>query len=77
MKNTNFTYEIKIHFGIVSNASTLPLELNLISYNGASPKYDLRKWRERDGERTMQKGITLTQEELRDLRDFLSSMEDL
>lgn len=78
MKNTNFTYEIKKHFGIVSNASTLPLELNLISYNGASPKYDLRKWRTKeDGRRSMQKGLTLTREELQDLRAFLNGLEDI
>ena len=66
-----FTYTIEKRFGTVSNAGSLPIELNLVSFNGSEPRYDLRKWRERDGERKMQKGITLTREELLGLRDFL------
>lgn len=77
MAKTAFTYEIKKHFGTVSNAGALPIELNLISFNGAAPRYDLRKWREKDGKPTMQKGITFTRDELRDLRDFLNRMEGL
>ena len=73
-----FTYTIEKRFGTVSNAGSLPIELNLVSFNGAEPRYDLRKWRERkDGTHAMQKGITLTREELLDLRDFLNSVEDL
>ena len=73
-----FSYTIEKRLGIVSNASSLPLELNLISFNGAPAKYDLRKWRTKDtGERTMQKGITFTREELIDLKRFLNNMEDI
>lgn len=73
-----FTYTIEKQFGTVSTASALPLELNLISFNGAPAKYDLRKWRTKDtGERTMQKGITFTREELTDLKRFLNNMEDI
>lgn len=73
-----FTYTIEKQFGTVSNAGSLPVELNMVSYNGAPAKYDLRKWRiKEDGERTMQKGICLSVQELRDLRDFLNGMEDL
>lgn len=36
-------------------------ELNLISWNGAAPKYDIREWAP-DHEK-MGKGITLTEEE--------------
>ena len=73
-----FTYTIEKQFGTVSTASALPLELNLISFNGAPAKFDLRKWRTKDtGERTMQKGITFTREELIDLKRFLNNMEDI
>ena len=73
-----FSYTIEKHFGTVSVAGSLPLELNLVSFNGAPARYDLRKWRDKaDGERTMQKGITLTREELCDLRAFLDGMEDI
>lgn len=78
MAKKEFVYEVKECFGVVSTAGVLPLELNLISYNGADPKFDLRKWREKEnGERTMQKGITLTRGEMLDLRDFLNGMEEI
>lgn len=78
MANTKkFDYTIEKRFGTVSNAGALPIELNLISFNGAAARYDLRKWREKDGQRTMQKGITMTREELLDLRDFLNGLEDV
>ena len=60
-----FSYTIEKHFGTVSVAGSLPLELNLVSFNGAPARYDLRKWRDKaNGEHTMQKGITLNREEL-------------
>ena len=70
-----FQYSIEKHLGVVSTAGVLPIEMNLISYNGAEAKYDIRKWREKDGEKTMQKGIALTRAELLDLKEFLNSME--
>lgn len=72
-----FTYTIEKECGIVSTAGSLPLELNVISYNGAPAKYDLRRWRTVDSQKKMQKGLVLTAEELRDLRDFLNAMEDI
>lgn len=73
-----FAYTIEKRFGTVSNAGALPIELNLISFNGATARYDLRKWRDKgNGERTMQKGITMTREELLDLRAFLNGLEDI
>lgn len=73
-----FTYTIEKRFGTVSTARALPIELNLVSFNGAEPLYDLRKWRDKGaGERTMQKGLTLTREELCDLRDFLNTLEGI
>lgn len=73
-----FTYTIEKRFGTVSEAGSLPLEMNLVSFNGAPAKFDLRKWRTKEtGERTMQKGITLTREELLDLRTFLNAMEGI
>ena len=79
MTNTKeFSYTIEKHFGTVSVAGSLPLELNLVSFAGAPARYDLRKWRDKaNGENTMQKGITLTREELCDLRAFLNGIEDI
>ena len=47
-------------------------EINLVSWNGADPKYDIRNWhlgRERCG-----KGITLTEEEICTLMDALKEV---
>lgn len=73
----DFSFEVQKHIGTISEKGTMSVELNLVSYSGAEPKYDLRKWRTIDGQKRMQKGITLTPEELRTLRDLLNTMEDL
>ena len=47
-------------------------ELNLISWNDQEPKYDLRDW---DPEHEkMGKGVTLTENELRKLKDLLNEI---
>ncbi len=46
-------------------------ELNLISWNEREPKYDLRDWNENHDK--MGKGITLTKEELIQLKEALNS----
>lgn len=67
-------YEIRQTLGTISeNAKGWKKELNLISWNGREPKYDLRSWSP-DHER-MGKGVTLTAEELRQLRELLNGME--
>jgi hypothetical protein len=47
-------------------------ELNLISWNEREPKYDIRDWSE-DHEK-MGKGITLTKDELQNLKSALEEM---
>ena len=40
-----FTYEIVRHVGVISEGSGgWQKELNLISWNGKEPKYDIRDW---------------------------------
>ncbi|KAA9021613.1 YdbC family protein [Niallia endozanthoxylica] len=48
-------------------------ELNLISWNGKEPKYDLRDWAPDHSK--MGKGVTLTDQELKALKDLLNSIE--
>lgn len=65
-------FEIKKEIGVLSeSAKGWTKELNLISWNGASPKYDLRDWSP-DHEK-MGKGVTLTEEELNKLKELLES----
>ena len=48
-------------------------ELNIISWNGRLPKYDIRKWNQ--DHTKMSKGITLSQEEMRILSDAISLID--
>lgn len=67
-------FEIKQTLGTLSESSKgWKKELNLISWNDKAPKYDLRDW---DAEhKKMGKGVTLTEEELKKLKDVLNSMD--
>lgn len=69
----------EIKFEIIKNIGTLSessrgwtKELNLISWNGREPKYDIRDW---DPEHEkMGKGVTLAQEELMKLKELLGEI---
>ncbi len=66
----NVIFEIKRRVGVISESvSGWSKELNLISWNDAAPKYDLRDWSP-DHEK-MGKGITLTAEEAETLAELL------
>ena len=47
-------------------------ELNLISWNGREPKYDLREWSPEHDK--MGKGVTLSKDELEALKDILEKL---
>ena len=68
-----FSYEILEEVAVLSeNARGWRKELNLISWNGRPPKFDLREWAP-DHEK-MVKGITLTNEEFAELSKTIKSM---
>lgn len=65
-----FSFEILETVGILSeSAKGWTKELNLISWNGGSPKYDIREWA--PGHEKMGKGVTLTVEEAEKLKTLL------
>lgn len=67
-------YEIKEKIGVISeNDKGWTKELNLISWNDREPKYDIRDWNE-DHAR-MGKGVTLTEEEIINLKDLLNKVK--
>ena len=67
-------YEIKEKIGVISeNDKVWTKELNLISWNDREPKYDIRDWNE--GHDRMGKGITLTDEEITNLKDILNKLK--
>ena len=69
-------YEIINGVGVVGEQpSGWKKELNRISWNGGEPKYDLRDWSP-DHEK-MGKGITLTEAELRSLKEIIDAEIEL
>ena len=63
-----FTYEILQEIGVLSESQKgWCKELNLISWNGSTPKYDIRDWS--PGHEKMEKGITLNVEEVEVLKN--------
>ena len=71
---SDFNYEIVRELGVISERKGgWSKQLNLISWNGAEPKYDIRDWSP-DREK-MGKGITLSAAELQSLTDLLNDIE--
>lgn len=67
-------YEVKESHGVISESSKgWTKELRSISWNNREPKYDIRDWSPEDEK--MGKGVTLSLEELRKLRDVLNEMD--
>ena len=63
-------YDIVEEIGVLSeNAKGWRKEINLISWNGAAPKYDIREWAQEHEK--MGKGVTLTAEEIATLKKFI------
>ncbi len=70
---TDIKYEIKEELGVISESSKgWTKEFNLVSWNGGTPKYDLRDWS--PNHEKMGKGITLTAEEVKTLAELLSKI---
>jgi len=60
-------YDIIEKIGVLSeNDKGWKKELNLISWNGAKPKYDIRDWSPEHEK--MGKGVTLSEEEMKMLK---------
>ncbi len=69
-----FKYDIVKTFGSVSdNDNGWVKEVNLISWNEREPVYDIRAWQE--NHEKLGKGITLTETELKNLKELLNTIE--
>lgn len=67
-------YDIVKEVGVVSeNSSGWTKEINLISWNDRAPKYDIRDWA--PGHEKIGKGVTLSADELRELKRILNEMD--
>lgn len=71
--SSRFKFEIIQNIAVLSTEkSGWTKEINLVSYNGAPPKYDIRTWD--PNHEKMGKGITLTKEELTQLESVLKEL---
>ena len=58
--------EIVIEIAVLSESdSGYTKKINLVSWNGAKPKYDIRSWS--PGREECGKGVTLTEDEVKNL----------
>ena len=73
---TEITYTLVEHIAVLSESPKgWKKELNLISWNGKDPKYDIREWAPNYSK--MGKGVTLTVEEASYLMKALKDRPDL
>ena len=71
-----FEYEIIETIAVLSRSPKgWTKEINIISWNGREPKYDIREWA--PDRAKMDKGITISKEEAEILKKALNSKEDL
>ena len=64
---TEIKYEITSHLATLStSAKGWTKELNLVSWNGAAAKYDIRDWSPDHSK--MGKGVTLSADEMKELK---------
>ena len=69
-----FKYEITERIAVLSeNGKGWTKELNKVSWNERPAKFDLREWNHED--KKMGKGTTLTEEEVRNLKEVLNAIE--
>lgn len=72
-RNEQLKFEIIQNIVVLStNKSGWTKEINMVSYNGAPTKYDIRSWD--PNHEKMGKGITLTKEELEQLESVLKEL---
>lgn len=76
-KEKNISMKVIEECGVVAERKNGEvIRLDYASWNDNEPKYELRIWKEKDGEMQATKGIGLTGEELIALRNLLGEMEE-
>lgn len=69
----DFKYEITQELGVISKSkSGWTRELNLVSWNGGAPKFDIRDWA--PGHEKMGKGISLSADEIGNLKKIIDTI---
>lgn len=69
----DFSFEIMKKIGTISEGKNdWNLELNVVSWGGRPGKYDIRSWA--PDHKKMGKGVGLTADEVKSLRDLLNNL---
>lgn len=67
---SDIKYKITKEVGVFAeNSKGWTKEINMVSWNGAEPKYDIRSWS--PNHERMGKGIVLTEDEAKTLKEVL------
>lgn len=67
-------FEISKNLGVLGEGNKgWKKEINLVSWNGRNPKADIRDWNETHEK--MGKGVTLTKEQLINLKEILNQLD--
>lgn len=74
MAQTQFEIVRHLHSFPIVEGAKYQKEVNLVSWYGKEPKYDIRGWSEEQGYKKPGRGISLSDEEFREL---ISIGEDL
>lgn len=67
------TYNIVDHIGVIGKSGEWTKEVNIVSWNRAEPKIDIRAWNADHS--MMKRGITLTKEEAAALVEILKGVD--
>lgn len=71
VNNNEITFKIVKRYGVITTYDTgWQKELNLVSWNGNKPKYDIRDWS--PSHTSMSRGITLTGTEVKRIIELLA-----
>ena len=73
---TEIKFEITDHLATLSTSTKGWIkELNLVSWNGAAAKYDIRDWSPDHSK--MGKGVTLSVDEMKELKSTLEKLDSI
>lgn len=70
----DITYNVEKKIGVIGDSGVWETQVNLISWNHASAKFDIRKWNTETGK--MSKGISLSENEIRALAELITDYFD-
>ena len=65
------------HISVLSRRNDgATFELNMVSYNGGNPKFDLRRWEyDNDCQKVARKGLVLSDEEIKALKAAINTLD--